>query len=150
MERLIQIYAKNSQDVEDVYSIHKVCQCVADDELFAETGIEPEVLEIFSFYNKQMVKELKTERSASYDYLQKDTPGGGADNSEHDDESHGTHSDAGDADVMGGESQEDRAGSMQTEEAEALLVTSPSDLNKASMLVRQSVATSAMMHESGD
>ena len=46
-----------------------MCQCVADDELFAETGIEPEVLEIFSFYNKQMVRELKSERSASYDYL---------------------------------------------------------------------------------
>lgn len=97
-----------------------------------------------------MVKELKTERSASYDYLQKDTPGGGADNSEHDDESHGTHSDAGDADVQGGESQDERAGSMQTEEAEALLVTSPPDLNKASLLVRQSVATSAMMQESSD
>ena len=39
---------------------------------------------------------------------------------------------------------------MQTEEAEALLVTSPPDLNKASLLVRQSVATSAMMHESSD
>ena len=69
MERLIQIYAKNSQDVEDVYSIHKVCQCVADDELFAQTGIEPEILEIFSYYNKQMVNELRSDRSASYDYL---------------------------------------------------------------------------------
>ena len=39
---------------------------------------------------------------------------------------------------------------MQTEEAEALLVTSPPDLNKASLLVRQSVATSAMMQESSD
>ena len=29
------------------------------------------MLEIFSFYNKQMVKELKSERSSSYDYLQK-------------------------------------------------------------------------------
>ena len=52
MERLIQIYAKNSHDVDDVYRIHKVCQCIADDELFAETGVEPEVLEIFSYVNK--------------------------------------------------------------------------------------------------
>ena len=52
MERLIEIYARNSHEVEDVYRTHKVCQCVADDELFAQTGIEPEVLEIFSFYNK--------------------------------------------------------------------------------------------------
>lgn len=132
MERLIQIYAKNSQDVEDVYSIHKVCQCVADDELFAETGIEPEVLEIFSYYNKQMVNELKSERTSSYDYLQKDTPGG-VDNSLRDDEeSH--ESDVGEAVALNGSSQ--RQGSMQTEEAEALLVTSPPDLNKASMIVR--------------
>lgn len=57
MDRLIEIYAKNSQEVEDVYQIHKVCQCVADDELFTKTGIEPEVLEIFSFYNKQIINE---------------------------------------------------------------------------------------------
>ena len=39
--------------------------------------------------------------------------------------------------MLGGESQDDeRAGSMQTEEAEALLVTSPAELNKASMIVR--------------
>ena len=69
MDRVIKIYAKNSQDVNDVYFIHKMCQCVADDELFAEIGIEPEVLEIFSFYNKQMVNELRSERTASYDYL---------------------------------------------------------------------------------
>ena len=87
MDRLIQIYAKNSQDVPDVYSIHKVCQCVADDELFAETGIEPEVLEIFSYYNKQMVNELRSERSASYDYLQKNSGKGG---SEFDEESQGS------------------------------------------------------------
>ena len=88
MERLIHIYAKNSHDVDDVYRIHKLCQCVADDELFAETGIEPEVLEIFSFYNKQMVNDLKSERSASYDYLQKN----GQKNSERDEESQGSMS----------------------------------------------------------
>ena len=88
MERLIQIYSKNSEDVEDVDRIQKVCQCVADDELFAETGIEPEVLEIFSFYNKKMVNELKSERSHSYDYLQKD----GQNSSEREEESHGSAS----------------------------------------------------------
>jgi len=43
------------------------------------------VLEIFSFYNKQMVKELKSERSSSYDYLQKN-----GNNSERDEESQGS------------------------------------------------------------
>lgn len=42
MNRVINIYAKNSQDVEDVYRIHKVCQCVADDEFYQQTGFEPE------------------------------------------------------------------------------------------------------------
>ena len=35
MDRLIEIYAKNSIDVDDVIIINKVSQCVADDELFA-------------------------------------------------------------------------------------------------------------------
>ena len=70
MERLIEIYARNSEDVEDVYRVNTVCQCVADDELFTKHGIEPEVLEIFSYYNKQMVKELtRSDRAGSYDYL---------------------------------------------------------------------------------
>ena len=85
MDRLIQIYAKNSQEVDDVYSIQKVCQCIADDEFFTETGIEPEVLEIFSFYNKQIINESRSERSASYDYLQKN-------NSQRDEESQGSAS----------------------------------------------------------
>ena len=60
MQRLIEIYAANSQDVDDdVYSVHKICQCVVDDELFARTGIEPEVLEIFSYLNKQKVNETR-------------------------------------------------------------------------------------------
>ena len=88
MERLIQIYAKNSHDVDDVYRIHKVCQCIADDELFAQTGVEPEVLEIFSYYNKQMVNEAKSERGDSYDYLQKN----GKKNSERDEQSQGSQS----------------------------------------------------------
>ena len=89
MERVIQIYAQNSIDVEDVYRIHKVCQCIADDELFAKTGVEPEVLEIFSFFNKQMVNELKNERGDSYDYLQKN---GRKNNSDRDEESQGSQS----------------------------------------------------------
>lgn len=42
MNRVINIYARNSQDVDDVYKIHKMCQCVADDEFYATTGFEPE------------------------------------------------------------------------------------------------------------
>ena len=42
MNRGINIYARNSQDVDDVYKIHKMCQCVADDEFYATTGFEPE------------------------------------------------------------------------------------------------------------
>ena len=61
----------------DVYRVHKVCQCVADDEFVLQTGLEPEQIEIFLYFNKQMVKELRSERSASYDYLQKgDRPDG--------------------------------------------------------------------------
>lgn len=55
----------------DVYRVHKVCQCAADDEFYRQTGYEPEQIEIFLFYNKQMVKDMRSERSASYDYLQK-------------------------------------------------------------------------------
>ncbi len=55
----------------DVYRVHKVCQCVADDEFVLQTGYEPEQIEIFLYYNKQLVRELKSDRSASYDYLQK-------------------------------------------------------------------------------
>ena len=43
MDRVIQIYARNSQEVDmDVYRVHKVCQCVADDEFKVKTGYEPE------------------------------------------------------------------------------------------------------------
>ena len=60
MNRVIAIYAKNSQDVVDIdhiHRIHKVCQCVADDEFYAVTGLEPEQIEIFCFTNKQRVLE---------------------------------------------------------------------------------------------
>ena len=78
MERVIQIYAKNSQETDmDVYRVHKVCQCVADDEFVIQTGLEPEQIEIFLYYNKQMVRELKNDRSPSYDYLQKEGGGDG-------------------------------------------------------------------------
>lgn len=70
MDRLINIYAKNSIDVDDVYKVHKVCQCVADDEFFAETGLEPEQIETFIYLNKQMVLEMRSDRSVSYDYMQ--------------------------------------------------------------------------------
>ena len=72
MDRVIAIYAKNSQDVDmDVYRVHQVSQCVADDEFLARTGFEPEQIETFLSLNKQMVNEMREERSASYDYLQK-------------------------------------------------------------------------------
>ena len=91
-----------------------------------------------------MVNELKSERSSSYDYLQKDTPGGGdAENSERDEESHGSQSDGG---VQDG-SQRHVSGSMQTEEAEALLNTSPTDeVNQASMIVRQSMTVDELQN----
>ena len=140
MERLIQIYAKNSQDVEDVYSIHKVCQCVADDELFAETGIEPEVLEIFSYYNKQMVNELRSDRTASYDYLQKQDE---VKNSENDEESQSQENSNDDESENGRPSEV----SMQTSEAEALIHTQKADVNLASLIVRQGTVA---LHDSTD
>lgn len=71
MDRVIQIYGRNSGDDDlDVYRVHKVCQCVADDEFKAETGYEPEQIELFLHMNKQSVSDMR-ERSASYDYLQK-------------------------------------------------------------------------------
>jgi len=43
MDRVIQVYATNSQDENmDVYRVHKVCQSVADDEFRVQTGFEPE------------------------------------------------------------------------------------------------------------
>ena len=65
------MYAKNSQDENlDVYRVQKVCQCVADDEFFSTTGYEPEQIELFLYLNKQMVNDLRKDRSVSYDYLQ--------------------------------------------------------------------------------
>ena len=49
---------------------------MADDEFVTQNGYEPEQIEIFLHYNKQMVNEMREARSASYDYLQK---GGAAD-----------------------------------------------------------------------
>lgn len=57
--------------MDDVYKIHKVCQCVADDEFYASTGFEPEQIETFIYMNKQLVLEMRSDRSTSYDYLQK-------------------------------------------------------------------------------
>ena len=53
MDRVIQIYALNSEDQDlDVYRVHKVCQCVADDEFNRMTGYEPEQIELFLHINK--------------------------------------------------------------------------------------------------
>ncbi len=74
MDRVIQIYAKNSQDMNmDVYRVHQVSQCIADDEFVTRTGFEPEQIETFLSINKMMVNDLRNERSGSYDYLQKNS-----------------------------------------------------------------------------
>ena len=71
LDRVIQVYAKNSHEKEDVERVQKVCHCIADDEFFTLTGLEPEQVEIFLDLNKKMVKEMRSDRSHSYDYLQK-------------------------------------------------------------------------------
>mmetsp|Transcript_36868 Transcript_36868/g.48434 ORF Transcript_36868/g.48434 Transcript_36868/m.48434 type:complete len:133 (+) Transcript_36868:807-1205(+) len=69
MDRVIWIYSMNSREQNgDVYRLHKTCQCVADDEFVAQTGYEPEQIELFLFLNKQMVNDLR-DRAVSYDYL---------------------------------------------------------------------------------
>lgn len=74
MDRVIQIYAKNSQDMNmDVYRVHQVSQCIADDEFVTRTGFEPEQIETFLSVNKMMVNDLRNERGGSYDYLQKNS-----------------------------------------------------------------------------
>ena len=44
---------------------------MADDEFFDQNGLEPEQVEIFLHFNKQIVNELRSDRTHSYDYLQK-------------------------------------------------------------------------------
>jgi len=48
---------------------------VADDEFFSTTGYEPEQIELFLYLNKQMVNDLRKDRSVSYDYLQNNEDG---------------------------------------------------------------------------
>ena len=83
MDRVIQIYAMNSEDQDvDVYRVHKVCQCVADDEFVRTTQYEPEQIELFLHRNKQMVNDLR-ERTVSYDYLQRENMGDDENGSQH-------------------------------------------------------------------
>ena len=71
MDRVIAIYGANSRDFEgDVVRLQKMCQCVADDEFYKQTGYEPEQIEVFLWQNKLKVRDLR-ERTVSYDYLQK-------------------------------------------------------------------------------
>ena len=71
LNREIEIYGRNGHLSEDnAERLLKVCQCVADDEFYKQTKLEPEQIEIFIYNNKDKVSDMQSDRAESYDYLQ--------------------------------------------------------------------------------